>query len=294
VKTWYLLGVGALGGLFAHRLTEGGAAVCLLTRQPKTNQKIVLERRGQQQTRIFGCSSLGEDSPIEQLIIATKSTQFEAALTQVSSRIQPGAMIVTLGNGLGLAEIGKRIVPAAKFIAGSTTAGCRRGEGRWIASGDGSTHLGWAEPSSAPPPDWSKIWSRGVPGFSWEDDMAPILVRKAAINAVINPLTAVHQIPNGALRDAPYRAQFDHVISEVALLLRHLGFDALATSLPTEVLAVVEDTASNISSMAVDVDQDRPTEHPFILGWFLRQAQSQNLHLEQVPYLVDLARQFER
>ena len=46
MKTWYLLGVGALGGLFAHRLTDGGAAVCLLTRQPKTNQKIVLERRG--------------------------------------------------------------------------------------------------------------------------------------------------------------------------------------------------------------------------------------------------------
>jgi 2-dehydropantoate 2-reductase len=296
MKPWYLLGVGALGGLFAHRLADGGASVRLLTRQPTTVQKIVLEQCGQQVTRTFDCSWVTDESPIEQLVILTKSTQFEAALTQIASRMRPGAIAVALGNGLGLVEIGKRIAPTATWIAGSTTAGCRKDEGRWIASGAGLTQLGWTETSSAPSsvPDWSEAWFKGVPGFSWEDEMAPILVQKAAINAVINPLTAVHQINNGALREAPYREQFEKVTAEVSLLLRQLGYAELATSLPTRVLAVVEDTATNISSMAADVAHGRPTEHPFILGWFLQQAQLQNLRLEQVPHLVDLARRFER
>ena len=37
--TWHVLGVGSIGGLFAHRLHQGGATVRLLSRSPEYRKK---------------------------------------------------------------------------------------------------------------------------------------------------------------------------------------------------------------------------------------------------------------
>ena len=40
-KPWHILGVGSIGGLFAHRLSQGGACVSLLTHSAAPSKRTI-------------------------------------------------------------------------------------------------------------------------------------------------------------------------------------------------------------------------------------------------------------
>jgi 2-dehydropantoate 2-reductase len=92
---------------------------------------------------------------------------------------------------------------------------------------------------------------------------------KLAINAVINPLTAIHRVTNGALLTAPLAEDTKRLTREVQALLRAGGADQIAEALPARVTEVCSQTAKNHSSMRVDVERGRPTEIEAIAGWLL-------------------------
>ena len=92
---------------------------------------------------------------------------------------------------------------------------------------------------------------------------------KAALNAVINPLTGVHRVTNGALLSAQFFSQTQQVTGEVQGLLIAAGAQDLADALPDQVRAVCLATANNHSSMRVDLDRGQRTEIESIVGWLL-------------------------
>ena len=284
-ERWHVLGAGAIGGLFACRLQLGSADVTLLAREDEQpTRELVL--KGEQEERFqFPQQSLTMgQQPIEHLLVCTKAWAVEQAIESVAPRLSATSVVVLLCNGMGLAEAVAPLIGEAQLIVGSTTAGCRRSEkGELIVSGEGRTQLGTLDAS--PAPTWLSPWRQGVPDFEWETDIRSVLLAKVALNAVINPLTAVHGVTNGELVQPPLQAITEEVIKEVQSVLFTADASEIASALPAQVRAVCDSTAANHSSMRVDLEGGKRTEIDAIVGWLLS---SLTPHPPATPLLSEL------
>ena len=274
---WHILGVGAIGSLFACRLQEGGCNVTLLSKNDGTPTRQLIMAGDPdtpypfEQELTLGHAQDRSDAPIVHLLVCTKAWAVENALRAITHRLSNASTVVILCNGMISAQRITPIINGATLVWASTTAGCRRDEaGRLIPAGAGETQLGADLPAGIRP-GWFSGWERGVPNCQWEIEMRSILLAKLAINAVINPLTAIHQVANGALLTAPLRGDTERLILEVQALLRAGGADQIAEALPVRVAAVCTQTSENHSSMRVDFEGGHRTEIEAIAGWLLHE-----------------------
>ena len=266
---WHILGVGAIGGLFACRLQSGGADVTLLSRErEEPSRELVLKHTISERFHFPQQTITSNQDPIEHLLVCTKAWAIESAIKAVAPRLSATSVVVLLCNGMGLAEAVAPLIGEAQLVVGSTTSGCRRSsEGELIVSGDGRTQLGMLD--SSPAPTWLSPWRQGVPEFEWETGIRSVLLGKVALNAVINPLTALHGVTNGDLTQPPLQAITEDVIKEVQSLLCSADAGEIASALPAQVRAVCDSTAANHSSMRVDMESGKRTEIDAIVGWLL-------------------------
>jgi len=284
-ERWHVLGVGAIGGLYACRLQLGGADVTLLAREDAQPPRELILKGEQEQHFEFPQQNFAVDQPpIEHLLVCTKAWAVEQAIEAVAPRLSATSVVVLLCNGMGLAEAVAPLIGEAQLIVGSTTAGCRRsGKGELIVSGEGRTQLGTLDAS--PAPTWLSPWRQGVPDFEWETDIRSVLLAKVALNAVINPLTALHGVTNGELLQPPLQAITEEVIKEVQSVLFTADASEIASALPAQVRAVCDSTAANHSSMRVDLEGGKRTEIDAIVGWLLS---SLTPHPPATPLLSEL------
>ena len=268
-ERWHIIGVGAIGGLFACRLQSGGADVTLLTKKGEQPSRELILKSGQEQRFQFPQQNLAiGQEPIEYLLVCTKAWAVESAIEAIAPRLSATSVVVLLCNGMGLAEAVAPLIGEAQLVVGSTTSGCRRSkQGELIVSGEGRTQLGSLDKGLAP--TWLSPWRRGVPDFDWETDIRSVLLAKVALNAVINPLTALYGVTNGELLQPPLQAMTENVIEEVQSVLVSADATEIASALPAQVRAVCDSTAANHSSMRVDLEGGTQTEIDAIVGWLL-------------------------
>ena len=279
---WHILGVGSIGGLFAHRLKAGGADVRLLSRDAtESHRQLTLATKLDSEAHLFECESVDDSAAIEHLLITTKSWGAHDAIKCIQHRLTERTVVVAMMNGMQHVDDLKPLIPETQLFLASTTAGCHRSGDTWVLAGTGKTIIGTDTEQAAPP--WLGCWQLGVPNLSWRVDMTERLVEKVAINCCINPLTAVHRVKNGELLSEIHRDQVTTVISEVSSVLDDLGYPALSMELGQRVHEVMTDTAENRSSMLNDVMAGRRTEADAIVGWLLRQTK------RELPALTALA-----
>ena len=281
---WHILGVGSIGGLFAHRLKAGGADVRLLSRDAtESHRQLTLATKPDSAAHLFECESVEDIAEIEHLLITTKSWGAHDAVKRIQHRLTKRTVVVAMMNGMQHVDDLKPLIPETQLFLASTTAGCHRSGDTWVPAGTGRPIIG--TDSKRPAPPWLGCWQVGVPNLSWRADMTERLVEKVAINCCINPLTAIHRVKNGELLSEIHKDQVTTVISEVSSVLDDLGYPALSIELGQRVHEVMTDTAENRSSMLNDVVAGRRTEANAIVGWLLRQTK------RELPALTELATQ---
>ena len=281
---WHILGVGSIGGLFAHHLKAGGADVRLLSRDAtESHRQLTLATKLDSEAHLFECESVDDSAAIEHLLITTKSWGAHDAIKSIQHRLRERTVVVAMMNGMQHVDDLKPLIPETQLFLASTTAGCHRSGDTWVPAGTGKTIIG--TDTERPAPSWLGCWQLGVPNLSWRVDMTERLVEKVAINCCINPLTAVHRVKNGELLSEIHRDQVTTVISEVSSVLDDLGYPALSMELGQRVHEVMTDTAENRSSMLNDVMTGQRTEADAIVGWLLRQTK------RELPALTALATQ---
>ena len=283
---WHILGVGSIGGLFAHRLNEGGADVRLLSRDvTDSHRPITLATEPTPGVHLFDCESVDDTAAIEHLLITTKSWGAHDAIKRIQHRLTERTVTVAMMNGMQHVDDLRPLIPETQLFLASTTAGCYRSGDTWVPAGAGKTIIGTDTEQPAPP--WLGCWQLGVPNLSWRVDMTERLIEKVAINCCINPLTAVHHVTNGELLSETHRGQVTTVINEVSSVLDDLGYPTLSIELGQRVHEVMTDTAENRSSMLNDVMAGRRTEADAIVGWLLRQTK------RELPALSGLSTQLK-
>jgi len=281
---WHILGVGSIGGLFAHRLKAGGADVRLLNRDAtESHRQLTLATEPTPAVYLFDCESMEDTGSIEHLLITTKSWGAHDAIKRIQHRLTKRTVVVAMMNGMQHVDDLRPLIPETQLFLASTTAGCHRSGDTWVPAGTGRTIIGTDTERPAPP--WLGCWQLGVPNLSWRVDMTERLVEKVAINCCINPLTAVHRVKNGELLLETHGEQVTTVITEVSSVLDDLGYSGLSIELGRRVHDVMNDTAENRSSMLNDVMAGRRTEADAIVGWLLRQTK------RELPALTALATQ---
>lgn len=246
--------------------------------------------------------------PIKCILLCTKATEAVEALDSIWHRIQtvetsssPVKVIILSNGALGIRNaiynhfIGSREDGRMQIILGTTTHGAHKSTANSNGinhdgtnyynithAGEGSTHCTDAE--------FIHTCSQSS-GFHdsatlSEIDMNIMLWKKLAVNCVINPLTAVHNVKNGQLLDIKIHIigqdmkvmirQLLDEVSRVALLEMEAEQRDIQSSVKEQlsvpsleqfVYKVMSDTSNNVSSMLQDIRANRTTEIDFLNGY---------------------------
>lgn len=123
------------------------------------------------------------------------------------------------------------------------------------------------------------------------EDILAVLWQKLAINAVINPVTAIRGCRNGDLAAKELAPLLSDVLQEVCQVAAAEGVDLPFANSLSRLYQVIEATKANQSSMLQDIQQQRPTEIEAITGYLLRCAARHQLTLPWNKALLTQVRQ---
>ena len=229
----------------------------------------VTELNGEQRLhRVRATDDPASAFPVDVAIVLTKSYQSEISAERAAGCLTPDGIAITLQNGLGNLEPLQSAVGINRATAGVTSIGAtllRPGHVRH--AGNGSTSLGQlASPHPSLQLLAKHLTDSGLDA-SVTDNVASLLWGKVAINAGINPLTALLNVPNGYLATDPTaRAIMQTAAQEAAAVADALQIPLPYNNVVSEVLRVAQATAQNRSSMLQDITRGAPTEVDAICG----------------------------
>lgn len=266
---WTVVGRGAIGLLAASRLALSGQPVSLWLRQ-RTALNIDFIQPQQTQHLRFSPAT----PPLTAVLVPVKSYAVVAAVSELLPSLKPDAQLVLSHNGMGTIE---QILPMLAAKQGlwflTTTHGALRRDNTVIHSGEGQSVL--APLNTAALTYQAQIqdgMSKALGPLLSVNDIWPYLWQKLAINAVINPLTAINNCRNGELALAYYQPQVSSIVKEVCQVSAATGFALPYQATLKKVQQVISATAQNFSSMQQDVLHKRRTEIDAINGYVVRQA----------------------
>ena len=248
---------------------------------------------------------------IYHLIVATKAPRAAKALQSWAHRLGPESTILFLQNGMGVIdEVNEQVFPnpelRPQYMLGVNSHGLMsRGVFDIVHVGEGTIALGimpqLANPGSEPLQSLSQAPASShyllrtmtrtpvfvAVGFSPTDLLLQQL-DKLAINAIINPLTAVLDCKNGGII---YSFNITRImrllLAEIALVLRSLpelqsvpniNMRFNTVRLERLVTSIAEITSNNDSSMLQDTRTGRQTEIDYINGYIIRRGEELGLH----------------
>jgi len=279
-----------MGCLFAARLARGGTKTFLV--DYKADRAARLNTSG---VRVEDEEGVWTAKP-EVVTAVPPAVDLVIVLTKAYStgrlRFPPEVPVLTLQNGLGNVETLCSMVGSARVLVGVTSEGATAlGEGHVRHAGTGATCLG-AWTSSSPEEAVNALRNAG---FDVEATEAPgqLVWEKVAVNAAINPLTAILNVPNGMLLELKdVRQLMRDLVVEAAKVASTEGY-RFAQSLVETTEEVCRNTASNISSMLQDIRAGKPTEIDAISGEILRRAQLASLPAPRTRVVYQLVRGLE-
>jgi 2-dehydropantoate 2-reductase len=215
------------------------------------------------------------------VVVAVKAYDLQAALARLVPHLNARHEVVVLQNGLGIGAaaqrtVGRACVRGVTFLAAERVA---RGVVRYNAVG--KTYL----PRGAAAVE---LWRAGDLPVEPVDAILRYEWRKVAINAVINPLSALLDVENGRLQ--PLVAAAQSLVAELVAVAARDGCELDAGETLDKILASMRQTARNPSSMLQDVRAGRPTEIDWINGAIVHLGERYGVPTPQHRLLCEMVR----
>ncbi|MFZ7113175.1 MAG: ketopantoate reductase family protein [Desulfatiglandales bacterium] len=276
-----IAGAGAMGCLFAARLSKAGYDVILLEKVPEwaetiNQQGIVVEGvTGEYHVRVPVLTGKPDVYP-DVAMICVKSNNTEEAGKVLKGCLGPETPVLTLQNGVGNIEILEEIFGRDRVLGGVTAEGATvLGPGRIRHAGQGETLIGPAGRPGDPVEDIvSALNEAGFKGRAVKN-VQDLVWGKLIINVGINALTALTGLKNGRLPVFEgTRAVMEEAVREAVAVAAAKGIQLPYPDPVGRVLEVCEATAGNIASMLQDVLNRKVTEIDFINGAIVREGKA--------------------
>ena len=300
-----ILGIGAIGGLFLHRLSGIESELHLLTRG---STKDVLDERGLL-VHYDGDPDSLEVVPPQRFHNLVSSTMLDLAivcgknydvseLTRVASQhLDENGMILFVQNGIGHIERAVGIVGRERVLAGCVTHGVTRlNPGEIRLAGTGEVVIGPVSPDSSVMGrvevicelfERAELFPRAV------TDGSVAVWRKLLLNLAINPVASIAGVENGKLLESPLREVSVEVLMEGIEVARLEGIVFDMHKLVGDLELVLSSTANNRCSMLQDIINGRRTEVDAICGALVAKAEIHGFAVPRIETLWNLVRSIE-
>jgi 2-dehydropantoate 2-reductase len=263
----YVYGAGALGSLLGALLGRA-TDVDLLARSAHARAirrqggvRLSVTRPGLYPVRATESPQPPPEGAV--VLVTVKAFDLQPALERLAPHLGPSHLVVVLQNGLGIrgpAEraLGRPVLRAVTFMA---------------ASLEEPGHVAFNAPGKTYFPRGTEVldlWRRADMPAVEVDDIDTYVWRKLAINAVINPLSALLRVPNGQLLQLPWITRA--LVQELVQVARREGQELEVAATLAKVASSMRQTSRNSSSMLQDVRAGRRTEIDWINGAVVRLA----------------------
>jgi len=281
-----LVGTGALATLFAARLSEAGHGVHMLGTWKKGLAELkqhvarVVDANGNERAfQVHATDDPREVSGAKFAIVLVKSWQTARVARQLKESLASDGHALTLQNGLGNLETLALDLGMGRVSMGVTTTGATLvGPGLVRAGGEGVISI---EQNQALGPLETALRSSNF-NLQIVADAQSLIWGKLVINAAINPLTALLQVPNGELLSHPKaRRMMGELARETAEVAEAEHVDLPFSNPVSAAEDVARKTATNLSSMFQDVRRGAPTEIDAICGAVMQMGQKHGI---RTPY----------
>lgn len=289
-----VFGAGSLGSLLGGLLAREHD-VTLVGRNPHVEriERDGLVVDGRIDARVTPSATTdGTDLAADLAVVTVKSFDTDAAARTLATGSFDAAL--SLQNGMGNEETLANHL-SCPVLAGTVTYGAVLEEpGRVRCTGLGDLTLGSRE--GGPDPLADRI-GEGFAAAGIETtvatDMPRRLWRKLAVNAGINPVTALARVENGAILDPPAAALAHSAARETARVARAHGHDLTDDEATDALESVAAATADNRSSMLQDVESGSRTEIDAISGYVLDRGEQAGVETPTTRTLADMVRTWE-
>ena len=269
-----VIGAGSMGIALSCFLLRKNEVVLTVKKGEKGfyDRGVVL-REGDKEERFFVKVSEGtEDADIT--IIAVKSYD----LAKVYEDYDLKGNVVLIQNGLTHIGIEKKGVN--KIYAVTTWGSKKVAKGVAELTGRGYFRVG----SKSVRIDLSFLKAVGI-NAEWVENIEEEIYRKAAINAVINPITALFGVKNGLVSSEPELWSIaSQAIGELEVLFSKMGYHL---EIEKNVIETCKVTAENTSSMLQDIQQGRRSEIDSITGEIISLGKKQGVEMGLNKFLYE-------
>jgi len=268
-----ILGLGAIGTLLAFHW-RNHSPFCISRNRDNCQRQITDLQQQSHQLQL----EYWDHQSVDWLVVTTKASDTLAALKPLQTKLHVVKRVLLLQNGMGqqqeVADWLSQQPQSPELWAGISTEGAYRSNPEQVVyAGAGETVIGRWNSDQKKQPD-SQLNNTQI-----VSDIRQRITAKLAINAVINPLTAIHRCRNGELVTNPeYHQQLQKLAVETQQFFQKQGW-LLPFDLKQRAAEVATATGNNRSSTLQDVLNHQPTELAYINGYLWRLAQQQQYPL---------------
>ncbi len=281
-----VMGAGAVGCYFGGMLARAGAPVTLIGRRQHVE---AIARDGlfldsiHFQEHIAVAASTQPDAVrgAEVVLFCVKTVDTEEAGRLIAPHLAPGAIVVSLQNGVDNVErlrpaAGIEAIPAVVYVAASMAA---PGRVKHAGRGDlviGVPHRGSVAPASPGEAEVARVAEcfgrAGVP-CRVSENIEGELWTKLILNCAGNAVTALAQCSYGqAARNEPSRQVMFAVAREAEAVARAAGVKLPPVDLAAAGLKLAQDLGQATSSTAQDLARGKRTEIDALNGYIVRRG----------------------
>ncbi len=281
-----IIGCGSLGSLFAALLSPH-ADLVMLGHWPEQIARLrdsgltLFHPDGRRSTyRFLVHNDPAQMPPSNLALVLVKSYQTAAAAAEIQRFLTRDGLAFTLQNGLGNVELLAAALGRERVTQGITALGANVSQpGTVNFAGAGPTHLARSATNQAHVQELTNLLQAAGLETHLAANLESLAWGKLAVNAAINPLTALLHVPNGFLAEHDLARQLLFTAAaETAAVARALAIDLPYPDAPQRALEVARATAANRSSMLQDVLRGARTEIDAICGAIVNYGRQVNVH----------------